>query len=80
MPHAVLWEEADWQFALDTAELAAAAFHDDTKVGAMAELRLREKTMGTTWAALQDMRIRYIAPVEECLPTHVTRLEDYRDL
>jgi hypothetical protein len=80
IPHAVLWAGADWQYALDTAELAAPAFQKDTKVGAMAELRLREKTMGTTWAARQDMRIRYVAPVDECSPTHVTRLEDYRDL
>ena len=80
MPHAALWDEADWQYALDTAELAASAFQKGAKVGLMAELRLREKTMGTTWAARQDMHIRYVAPADERPPASVTDLEDYRDL
>lgn len=80
MPHARLWGEADWQYAVDTAELAASVFQEDPKVGLLAELRFREKQMGTTWSARQDMRIRYIAPVDECPPASVTSLEDYRDL
>ena len=80
MPHAALWGEADWQYAMDTAELAASAFHKGAKVGLLAELRFREKQMGTTWSARQDMRIRYISPVNESTPARVTSLEEYRDL
>jgi len=80
MPHAALWDEADWQYALDTVEVAASAFQKDAKVGLIAELRLREKTMGTTWAARQDMRIRYVAPPSESEPASVTNMERYRDL
>jgi hypothetical protein len=81
MPHARLWGEADWQYALDTAELAASAFEKGAKVGLLAELRFREKQMGTTWSARQDMHIRYIAPADpDVSPAAVTSLEEYRDL
>jgi hypothetical protein len=80
MPHARLWGEADWQYAFDTAELAASAFQRDAKVGLLAELRLREKAMGTTWGARQDLRIRYIEPADESTPVRLTSLEEYRDL
>ena len=79
MPHTRLWGEADWQYALDTAELAAAAFQKGAKVGLLAELRFREKQMGTTWSARQDMHIRYTAPPEESTPASMTSLEQYRD-
>ena len=80
MPHARLWGEADSQYALDTAELAASAFQRDAKVGLLAELRLREKTTGTTWGARQDLRIRYIEPTDESTPARLTSLEEHRDL
>jgi hypothetical protein len=32
---------------------------------AMAELRMREKTLGTTWESRRDLRIRYVEPEEE---------------
>jgi hypothetical protein len=54
---------------------------EGAKVGLLAELRFREKAMGTTWTARQDMRIRYIAPAENDMPpATVTSLEEYRDL
>lgn len=80
MPHARLWLEPDWQYALDTVQLAAIAFQEDTKVGVLAELRLREKQMGTTWSARQDMRMRYVVAADEPAPTAVARLDEYRDL
>jgi hypothetical protein len=80
MPHARLWREPDWQYALDTVELAATAFQRDAKGGLLAELRFREKQMGTTWSARQDMHIRYIDPVDEPAPAGVISLEQYRDL
>jgi hypothetical protein len=80
MPHARLWFEPDWQYALDTVELAANAFEEDAKVGLFAELRFREKQMGTTWSARQDMRIRYIEPADLATPAAVASLDEYRDL
>lgn len=78
MPHARLWTAADWIFATDTIELAAAAFGGDIKVGLAAELRLREKVMGTTWSARQDLRIRYTEPAAPRLDdTRVTQLRYY---
>ncbi len=58
MPHCVLWHESDWAYALDTAVV-----HDQASYGsvsAMAELRLREKSLGTTFDARRDLRIRYV--------------------
>ena len=63
MPHCVLWSKSDWQFALDTAMVHADACHGKTT--AMAELRMREKIMGTTVDARRDLRIRYIDPEPE---------------
>lgn len=62
MPHAKLWREADWQYALDAIELAAEAFTNGGKVGLWTEPRYREKVMGTMWSAQWDLRIRYVEP------------------
>lgn len=63
MPHCALWTDSDWQYALDTA-LVAAAFHagDARQAG---ELRQREKIMGVTQDARRDLRIRYVPPADE---------------
>lgn len=58
MPHCILWSESDWQFALATAVVADEAFAGNT--GAAAELRMREKILGTTYDARRDLRIRYV--------------------
>lgn len=79
MPHARLWREADWQYALDAIELAAAAFAEGAKVGLWAELWLREKQLSTTWSARRDMRIRYTEP-SSSRPASVSKLDDYRNL
>ena len=81
MPHCKLWLAADWQFALYTIELAARAFERGAKVGLLTELRYREKVMGTTWSARQDMRIRYVNPVQaQAASAGVVVLEQYRNL
>jgi hypothetical protein len=81
MPHARLWGAPDWQYALDSVELAAAAFDEGAKVGLLSELRFREKQMGTTWSARQDMRIKYIPHADVVAPSAtVTSLDEYRDL
>jgi hypothetical protein len=61
MPHCASWCQADWEFALDSIELAA-PFYDGGPVSIAAEVRNCERVMGTTWAARQAMRIRYVDP------------------
>ena len=79
MPRARLWRKADWQYALDAIELMVAAFADgEVKVSVLAELRLRETVMGTTWSARQDMRIRYTEP--SSATASVSKPDGYRDL
>lgn len=79
MPHCRLWSDADWQFALDTARVAAAFHAGDVR--AAAELRLRDKTLGTTMDARRDLRIRYVDPAKvttEEAPAGVASLDAYR--
>ena len=76
MPHCVLWSAADWEFALDTALIAAEFHGGDMRVAP--ELRQREKILGTTMDARRDLRVRYVSekPAEEA--QGVTSLADYR--
>lgn len=77
MPHCVLWTEADWQFAIDTARVAAAFHAGDVRVST--ELRQRERILGTTTDARRDLRIRYVEPVEESEDSAtVTAMAAYR--
>lgn len=82
MPHCKLWGPAEWDYALDTIELAA-TFHQTGEPKYATELRNREKVMGTTLDYLRDLRIRYIDPKTENLDATaagVTNIADYRDL
>jgi hypothetical protein len=63
MPHCVAWQDSDWAFAVDTAMVHAVAVHG--VIGAVAELRMREKVMGTTMDARRDLRVRYVEPEDE---------------
>lgn len=58
MPHCRLWSASDWQFALATALVADLAFRGSNP--AAAELRQRERVLGTTLDARRDLRIRYV--------------------
>ena len=79
MPHCVLWQPADWSFALDSLELAALMHEGDARPAG--ELRAREKVLATTSEALRDQRIRYVDPPEDDeAPAAVTSIADYRDL
>lgn len=80
MPHARLWTRSDWRFAFDTALVADRFYSGDVK--AAAELRIREKTLGTTADYRRDLRIRYIEPrdslapdAQEELPSNVRYLD-----
>ena len=76
MPHCVLWADSDWSFALDTAILSAHFHRGDLKVAA--ELRQREKIIGTTVDARRDLRIRYVPAEQGEERASVTAIEDYR--
>ena len=76
MPHCLLWADSDWQYALDTAKVHAMA--QNGVLSAMAELRMREKTLGTTWEARRDLRIRYVEPEVEVVPLAVVDIDDRR--
>ena len=75
MPHCVLWDVSDWEFAIDTGFLHAAFSRGE--LHRAAELRIREKVMGTTVDARRDLRIRYVEPVEE-EREGVAAIETYR--
>lgn len=78
MPHCALWSDSDWQFALDTACVAAAFHAGDARLAG--ELRQREKVMGTTQDARRDLRIRYVEPVENQESAGVAVMDRYRRL
>lgn len=82
MPHCVLWSESDWQFCLESVE-AGAAWAEKLMPTYGAELRARQKIMGTTADYRRDLRIRYVnSDGSEALDSDaaVARLDDYRDL
>lgn len=60
LPHVVLWDDGDWQFAIDTARIHAAIVEGDIRLST--ELRAREKQMGTTLKARELLKIRYVEP------------------
>lgn len=78
MPHCRLWTAADWEFALETAEVHA-RFVEGTNA---TELRIRQKLLGTTLDARRDLRIRYVdqAPSVAEQKPGVVNLDDYRGL
>lgn len=79
MPHCTLWTDADWEFALETAEVHARFVEGVNST----ELRIRQKLLGTTLNSRRDLRIRYVAP-KPAQPAGgdatVANLDDYRDL
>lgn len=83
MPHCSLWTEADWAFAMDTAEVHARFVLGETQG---TELRIREKLLGVTLDSRRDLRIRYVqAPTgdearAEEPGADVVNLDDFRDL
>lgn len=79
MPHAKLWGESEWDFAIDSLELAAQFHEGNARVAT--ELRNRERVLGTTADYRRDLRIRYVPPKpEQAAPAEVTNISDYRDL
>ncbi|WP_273733360.1 hypothetical protein [Mycolicibacterium septicum] len=79
MPHCRLWGPSDWEFAYDTLEIAA-RFYDSGAASWSAELRYRERVLGTTLDARAGMRIRYVDPGLVTPPSTLARMDDYRGL
>lgn len=81
MPHCKLWGRAEWDFALDSIEIAA-QLHSGGDARCATELRAREKVLGTTWDFRRDLRIRYVEPGPVGTSDEdasVTQLADYRE-
>jgi hypothetical protein len=78
MPHCKLWGPAEWDFALDSIELAAQFHEGNARIAT--ELRNRERVLGTTVDYLRDLRIRYVDVAPAPQDATVTRLNDYRNL
>lgn len=77
MPHCVLWSDSDWDFAIDSLEVAARFYDGNDK--AAGELRQREKYIGTTLDYRRDLRIRYVDKLEEKAVANVPNIADYRE-
>lgn len=62
MPHAALWSESDWLFAMDTAIFKNRFYLGEAGPGEMTEMRRREDLMAFSTEARRKARIRYVAP------------------
>lgn len=77
MPHCALWDEADWQFAIETAHVHA-EWVKTRRASFTVEMRQREKLLGMTWDARRDLRIRYVAADAEDPEEKPISLEERR--
>ena len=78
MPHCVLWSETEWEFAIDSLEIAA-QFYETAQANKATELRNREKVLGTTMDYRRDLRIRYVDQTQqEARSADVPNIDDYR--
>lgn len=78
MPHAILWDQGDWEAAIDYLRLFEARKGDPT-----AELRRRGNDIGLTAVSRLGLRIRYVKPdtgPEPVPVAGVARMDDYRSL
>ena len=81
MPHAILWDDADWEFAIATAWVHAAFVKSKGSPSYASELRQREKLLGLTWDARRDLRIKYVeATAEEPADKPVSLSDRRREL
>ena len=77
MPHCLLWDPADWEYAIDTAFVHARFATGELR--AATELRNREKLLGNTFDSRRDLRIRYVPAAAELEESAgVTRMDDFR--
>jgi hypothetical protein len=82
MPHAKLWDAAEWRFAMDSAEIHARTM-EGWRGYTGPTLLAREKVLGVTADMRRDLRIRYVEPKsadERAVPADVVQLDSYRAL
>jgi len=86
MPHAKLWTEAEWRFAMDTAEIHARTM-EGWRGYTGPSLTQREKQMGVTADFRRGLRIRYVEPkakgdqpADGEAAGNVVNMSEYRDL
>ena len=86
MPHARLWTEAEWRYAMDTAEIHARTM-EAWRGYTGASLLPREKQLGVTADFRRALRIRYVEPKSKSdQPAtgeqggNVVDMNSYRDL
>src|SRR5881394_3167732 len=78
MPHCILWNATDWQFAYDTAMMVAKFHEGDWRTAP--EIRQRERMMGTTFDSRREIRVRYITAADNNNDEDgtVTTIADYQ--
>lgn len=83
MPHAKLWTPAEWEFVFDSAEIHARTM-EAWRGYTGAEIRAREKLLGTLADYRRDLRIRYVEPKSKAdereTSADVVQLDDFRAL
>lgn len=83
MPHCKHWGPAEWDYALDSIEIAG-LFHHTGEQKYATELRNREKVLGTTLDYRRALRIRYVEPKAPVAAgageASVTNIADYMNL
>lgn len=79
MPHCILWSASDWVYVRECIEVCA-KFIENVDAKTAAELRVRQKILGTTMDYRRDLRIRYVDPPDAADQPTVARLDDYRSL
>jgi hypothetical protein len=79
LPHTVLWRDADWTFAADTALIKDKFYSGDYSAAITMEMRRREDLMGSTMEARRKLRIRYIRPIVSDDEIHEVFQEDVED-
>lgn len=83
MPHAKLWTEMEWRYAMDTAEIHARTM-EAWRGYTGASLLPREKQMGVTADFRRGLRIRYVEPKDKktqpAAGGNVVDMSEYRDL
>jgi hypothetical protein len=58
MPHASLWTDSDWRYAVAALEVEVLGFERGSAM-MLAEARQRQKPLGLTMDSRRDLRIRY---------------------
>lgn len=83
MPHAALWDDTAWRFAMDCAEVHARTM-EGWRGYTGAQYLAISKQLGVTADYRRDLRIKYVPAKQKApdgdLPDNVRRIDEFRDL